>query len=181
MDCQVMYFLKLIKSVLRANPDCYIGDGVDWSYIGKLAKEHNLFPIFVEAASKYSSYILCPESRKEIEEALGAVAAQVRRTDAFWKLYDALVKADVYPLVLKGLICRQLYGELCDHRPSGRLPEYIYAYVQAAGCKGGTGRCGRSGDRLYRYDRYFHRKPSALRYLQERKSCKSHGLCRQLR
>ncbi|WP_416259162.1 nucleotidyltransferase family protein [Holdemania filiformis] len=45
---------------------------------------------------------------------------QARRTEAFLSLYRELLKVDTYyPIMMKGLICRQLYGEYCDHRPSG--------------------------------------------------------------
>lgn len=54
----------------------------------------------------------------EMKENLGSIAAQVKRTNAFLKLYASFRNNDIYPLVMKGLICRQLYGELCDHRPS---------------------------------------------------------------
>ncbi len=50
---------------------------------------------------------------------MSIVAGQARRTEAFLSLYKEFVKADIHPIVMKGLICRQLYEEYCDHRPSG--------------------------------------------------------------
>lgn len=50
----------------------------------------------------------------------------------FLQFYKKFLKADVHPIVMKGIICRQLYGEYCDHRPSGdediliRKSEYEY-------------------------------------------------------
>lgn len=52
---------------------------------------------------------------------IAVVQTSVQRqcTYAFLKLYHAFHEAGIQPLVMKGLVCRQLYGALCDHRPSG--------------------------------------------------------------
>lgn len=52
-------------------------------------------------------------------ETMFAMAWQARRTEAFLALYKELLKAGNHPIVMEGLICRQLYGEYCDHCPSG--------------------------------------------------------------
>ena len=84
-----------------------------------MAKDHNILPIFLEGAIKYEGYTIRHEYDKELKETLGIVGAQVRRTNAFLQLYEALSKVGIYPIVMKGLICRMLYGNLADHRPSG--------------------------------------------------------------
>lgn len=52
-------------------------------------------------------------------ETMTSVATQARRTEAFLALYQKCLQEDIHPIVMKGIICRQLYGEYCDHRPSG--------------------------------------------------------------
>ena len=48
-------------------------------------------------------------------------------------LYKEFLKSDIHPIVMNGIIYRQLYGEYCDHRPSGdediliRKSEYKHA------------------------------------------------------
>lgn len=119
MDNQIVYFCELIKNIIHINEGCYFQGEVDWSYLVQLAKEHNILALFVEGASKHYSFISRPEYEKEMNESIAIVSAQVRRTSAFLKLYEAFVEADLHPIVMKGLICRELYGALGDHRPSG--------------------------------------------------------------
>lgn len=116
---QTTYFFEIIKKVIHPDKEYYLSDDIDWSYMVQLAKEHNLLALFVEGASKYYSFISRPEYEKEMDESIAIVSAQVRRTSAFLKLYTAFVEAGLHPIVMKGLICRDLYGTLGDHRPSG--------------------------------------------------------------
>ena len=118
MNFYMLYFLNLIKQAIQKSKDDIQEDHVDWTYLVQLSKEQDLFPIFVEEAVKYSSYVERPEYVKEMKEVFEIVNFQVRRTNAFLNLYSKFKKAGVYPLVMKGLICRELYGKLSDHRPS---------------------------------------------------------------
>lgn len=119
MNTQIKVFCELIKNIIHPNKECPVQGEMEWAYLVQLAKEHNLLAIFVEGASKHYSFISRPEYEKEMNESIAIVSAQVRRTSAFLKLYEAFVKADLHPIVMKGLICRELYGTLGDHRPSG--------------------------------------------------------------
>lgn len=119
MDYQVEFFCELIKNIIQDNKEIYLQGEVDWPYLVQLAKEHNLLALFVEGASKHYSFISRPEYEKEMNESIAIVSAQVRRTSAFLKLYEAFVEVGLHPIVMKGLICRELYGTLGDHRPSG--------------------------------------------------------------
>ena len=119
MDNQVRYFCELIKNVIHPTEDIQLGDEINWSYLVQIAKEHNIFPLFVEEAVKYSTYTRRHQYDKEMRETLAIVGGQVRRTNAFLQLYEAFSMANVKPIVVKGIICRKLYGHLSDHRPSG--------------------------------------------------------------
>ena len=119
MNCHIINFCELIKHIIHLNGEGCLQGEVDWSYLVQLAKEHNLLALFVEGASKQYSFISRPEYEKEMNESIAIVSAQVRRTSAFLKLYEAFVNVDLHPIVMKGLICRELYGKLGDHRPSG--------------------------------------------------------------
>lgn len=119
MDNQIIYFCELIKNVIHPQEDSNLKGMIEWSTLVQLAREHNLLPIFMEGAIKQYSYIVRQEYDREMSEAISVVAAQVKRTNAFLKLYDAFVREGLHPIVMKGLICRELYGTLSDHRPSG--------------------------------------------------------------
>ena len=119
MNNQIVYFCELIKSVIHSNEELELNNDVNWTMLVKMAKEHNILPIFLEGAIKYEGYTIRHEYDKELKETLAVVGAQVRRTNAFLQLYVAFSQAGIYPIVMKGLICRSLYGNLADHRPSG--------------------------------------------------------------
>lgn len=119
MDFQTINFCELIKNVIHPNEECILQGEVDWTYLVKLSKDHNLLPVFMEGASRYFSYISRLEYDRETKECLAVVAGQVRRTSAFLRVYEAFNDAGLHPIVMKGLICRELYGRLADHRPSG--------------------------------------------------------------
>ena len=119
MNEQVTYFCEIIKNVIHPDEEFRLNEEVDWTYLVRIAKEHNLLPIFMEGAIKQYSYISRSEYDKEMGEAIACVATQIKRTNAFLKLYNSFIQGGIHPIVMKGLICRQLYNELADHRPSG--------------------------------------------------------------
>ena len=130
MDQQIIHLCELIKNVIHPDGKAVSENEINWSYMIQLSREHNLLPILLEEAVKYPTYISRPEYLKEMSEAFTIVGMQTKKTDAFLKLYKAFLEADLHPLVMKGLICRQLYGKLRDHRPSSdediliRISEY---------------------------------------------------------
>lgn len=119
MDYQTLNFCKLIKNVIHPNNESRLAEDVNWARLVELAKEHNLLPFFMEEATKYPLYTNRHQYENEMNQALGIVGAQVRRTNAFLQLYEAFAESDIYPIVVKGIVCRTLYGSLSDHRPSG--------------------------------------------------------------
>ena len=119
MKQQIVLFCQIIKNVLRDERDEGVQENIEWDNMVRFAKEQNVYPLFVEEAVKYSTYITRLKSSQEMQEALMVVSSQVRRTETFLQLYKAFLEADIHPLVLKGLVCRGLYGKYCDHRPSG--------------------------------------------------------------
>ena len=131
MKQQYLSFITIIKSILHSET-CEISAELDWTLIVELAKEQNLLALVLEEAVKHSSYLERTESEKEKRIATGVVAGQTKRTQAFLQLYKEFVKNDLYPIVMKGLICRKLYGKLEDHRPSGDEDILIHPKEYAA-------------------------------------------------
>lgn len=119
MDKQIIHLCELIKNALHQDNEFFINDEIDWSQMIRMSKKQNLLAVFLEEAVKYPAYTSRPEYIKEVQEAMTIVDLQAKRTSAFLGLYKCFVNANVYPLVMKGIICRELYGKLCDHRPSG--------------------------------------------------------------
>lgn len=82
-----------------------------WNTLFAMAMEHHVLPMIYEAVSH------CPAARKTDDrilisakrQTMQQVMLQAVRTDAFLKLLPELVCAGVTPLVVKGIVCRQLY------------------------------------------------------------------------
>lgn len=91
----------------------------EWYEVLTLAQSHNVLPLVFEKASECEAFTVLPEYQRLTVEIMATVAGQARRTADFLELYRVFLKDDIHPIVMKGLICRQLYGEFCDHRPSG--------------------------------------------------------------
>jgi len=92
---------------------------VDWDELSQIAMKHNLYAIFHEVACQYIEYQQNPEYWTKTKMVMGIVAHQIRRTDSFLKLYQDFLDEGIQPIVMKGIICRQLYGKYAEHRPSG--------------------------------------------------------------
>ena len=67
---------------------------------------------------EYKDFITAPEYLKTIADTIGSVACQAARTASFLDLYQAFEDAGLAPIVMKGILCRVLYGKYQDHRPS---------------------------------------------------------------
>jgi len=81
------------------------------------AQKQNLFPLIFDASQRLPGY-------ERIEaQYFASVAAQVsqqaQKTADFLQLYNAFLADGLSPIVLKGIICRSLYGDRADFRPSG--------------------------------------------------------------
>lgn len=108
-----MLFLKSILQALDTN----ISEA-EVKAVLKLAQHHNILPLCYENLSHTVSF----DDEKFAglnKRVLSAVFSQTKRTANFKTIYNILLQAGLKPLVIKGIICRNLYGDMCDHRPSG--------------------------------------------------------------
>lgn len=122
MMYQTENFLNIIKYAIHKTsseklPE--LQEPVDWGVLVKMAKEHNLFALFHEVAYQFPEYKNSEDYEKNVQVAILIVAQQVQKTEMFLELYRAFLKEDLHPIVMKGIICRQLYGDYAEHRPSG--------------------------------------------------------------
>ncbi len=113
MTKEQLLFLKSISQ--KVNND--ISD-VDVKAVLKLASYHSILPLCYENLSNAQGFD--SEKYKGLQtKVFSIVFSQTKRTANFRNIYQILLDNGIKPLVLKGIICRQLYGDLCDHRPSG--------------------------------------------------------------
>ena len=120
MDAAGRLFLDILKQGLKGQQYTPEGelDEAQWQRILKMAWDHHLTPLIFEAAHNapgLKDTALAASTRRQVRQ---IVAAQARKTAEFLELNDRLLQAGITPLVVKGLVCRNLYP-LPDHRISG--------------------------------------------------------------
>lgn len=92
----------------------------EWIKLFHMAEIHHVLPMIFEAvfacpsANKTDSELFAPVRRRTIRQ----VMLQTVKTTEFLQLYKNLQAAGVKPLMIKGIICRELYPKP-DHRLSG--------------------------------------------------------------
>lgn len=118
-------FFKILRAVVKDIP--LLDDNSpsleitaeQWKEVFKMAREHNLLPLILEKATEDPIVTQLPEFNEYLRQTVISVARQEKHTKAFLKLYQAFAQAGVHPIVVKGLICRQIYGRFQYHRVSG--------------------------------------------------------------
>ena len=103
-----------------------------WNRLFTMAAAHHVLPMIYEAvvrsvaARKADPQLFMAAKRQTMQ----LVMLQTRKTDAFLHLLPELVSAGVTPLVVKGIVCRELYPNP-DYRISGDedvlIPEEQFA------------------------------------------------------
>lgn len=92
---------------------------VDWAYMSLQARKQNLLPVFTDIAQQYEDYCLYPGFAADVQDTMAIVAGQMQRSEEFLDLYKAFLDAGLRPVVFKGIVLRQLYGDYKDYRVSG--------------------------------------------------------------
>ena len=99
--------------------DISLIEPVDWNRLSEIARKQNILPLFFEVANSIESYTSTSVYAKDQLDTFAMVAAQIQRSSAFADAYEKIAQQGIYPIVMKGIICRHLYGEFGEHRPSG--------------------------------------------------------------
>ena len=118
-DIQVINFLKLLGNTVNLTALDSVSNPVNWETVFKYAKEHNVTPLIFEKASEIDSFSEYEKYNEIFIRSMNQVAEQTNNTDAFLKLYKVFRENNFYPIVMKGIILREMYGSLADCRPSG--------------------------------------------------------------
>ena len=120
-------FLKILYCALSGvkAPDLHHFTPEQWENLIKLSTEQKVLPMVYEVIY---SQLPSPQLHTSVRQ---QVMVQAMKTDAFLQLYRLWDAVDVHPIVVKGLVCRNLYPKP-DHRPSSDedilvMPEQLSA------------------------------------------------------
>ena len=119
MDTTRKAFLEILRAAMKgekASPDREL-QPEEWQQLFGLAEIHHILPLIYEAVFDLPG-MPAPLREAVKGQARTQVIRQTLRTSEFLELYRQLEAAGVRPLVVKGLICRNLYPKP-DQRPSG--------------------------------------------------------------
>lgn len=92
----------------------------DWAELFRLCRHHQILPMVYEAVYGCPAFAACPPELVQMTkgQVIRQVMTQGRKTEEFLSLYRRLLDQGLTPLVVKGLVCRELYREP-DYRCSG--------------------------------------------------------------
>ena len=92
----------------------------DWAELFRLCRHHQILPMIYDAVYSCPAFQSCPPELAQMTkgQVIRQVMVQSRKTEEFLTLYRKLTKRGLTPLVVKGIICRNLYREP-DYRCSG--------------------------------------------------------------
>lgn len=92
----------------------------DWDKLAEWADLQSLTALFYTGASQYQEFAQWDGTKRQKlqQETISQVVSQAARTELFLEVYKQLLEAGLRPVVLKGAVIRQLYGDLSDYRPS---------------------------------------------------------------
>ncbi len=134
MDRRNCVFLSCLRAAVggapvEERPNLTAGD---WSAIFQMAQAHHVLPMVYEAARTQSVLAQAPFMASLKRSVMQQVALQTVKTNEFLELYAHLRSRGLKPLVVKGLVCRNLYPRP-DHRISGD-EDLLIPRAQAAAC-----------------------------------------------
>ena len=104
-------FLTLLSSAVRTGQTVTVPPiaASDWNSVFRLAESHHVLPLIADAA--YRSGLPVPEELFRVyrHRAMRMVSIQTAKTAAFAALYSYLAEQGLQALVVKGVVCRELY------------------------------------------------------------------------
>ena len=113
MTSRDVVFLRLLRSAVGSDNETELPPltSEDWTEIFSLAERHHILPLVLDAAHRAGadvpSGVFAPYQRR----AMRMVSLQTLKTAAFLELIRFHEGRGLEPLVIKGLICRELYPQ----------------------------------------------------------------------
>ena len=118
--------LELLSLGLAGKKANSLPPDLDWQALTQLATQHKILPLILSAVPS------APMTVKRM--VFQQITAQNMRTTAFLELYEAMEATGLHPLVVKGILCRELYPQ-GDLRPSSDEDVYVTDGEFAACCE----------------------------------------------
>ena len=112
MTREQLLFLKSLTTLLCEDISEY-----NIKSVLNMAVHQSVLPLVFEHLSSAPGFD-CVRHAAYQKRAIGNVMAQAVRNDHFKKIYKCLTDSGIKPVVIKGIVLRNLYGEECNHRPS---------------------------------------------------------------
>lgn len=101
-------FLKILKSALQGQsftePLNLSSD--EWKKLFSLSAQHNVLPLIYQSVYMRSELKIFSEMKTKVRN---LIMMQTMKTEEFLRLNSIFSESGLYPLVVKGLICRNLY------------------------------------------------------------------------
>ncbi len=113
------FFLHILKYALKGekmtvSPAFTIAE---WEQLIHLSQQHHVLPLIFETVHRIPAFQKLPYYASLRNQVRAQVMVQVQKTLDFQSLYQFLSTKKLHPLVVKGLVCRNLYP-YPDHRIS---------------------------------------------------------------
>lgn len=122
MDVKKARFMEALRAALEDRKVEWAAEMsmAEWMELFRMAQAHRVLPMI------YETVYACPAARQADPQMLAAfkrtvmqqVYLQMSSTGEFLQLVDHLREAGIEPMVVKGIVCRELYPKP-DHRLSG--------------------------------------------------------------
>lgn len=100
---------------------------LDWDTLIRYANAQSLTAVFYQGAARFPAFAQYPEDKRVVLQwkTIATVTMRTLRSQRFLDIYQQLTVGRLHPIVLKGILCRQLYDSLADYRPSCDEDLYI--------------------------------------------------------
>ena len=83
MDTQVSNFFKILRRIFDNQKEVLLDEPVDWTFLSKTARRHNVLPLFFEAAVSWEDYRNSDVYDMDQLDTFVMVAEQIQRSNLF--------------------------------------------------------------------------------------------------
>lgn len=118
MTKEQQQFLTIIGNTVNQNGENIADDDINWKDLFTLAVSQKLLPMVVSGIGNNEKAVATEEFDYYKRMALSSILRQGMKTAAFLKLYQSFKDAGITPIVMKGIICRKMYGKEANLRES---------------------------------------------------------------
>ena len=159
-------FLAILRASLHQEEATPALTADQWPELFRLAESHKVLPMIFEAVFpqvRQADPALAMSAKAQVRN---RVILQTMRTAEFLELFQALTDAGASPLVVKGIVCRQLYPKP-DHRPSSDedilIPPEEFALCHSVMTRLGLRTTEADPDKVYEVP---YRRPNSPLYIE---------------